>query len=58
MDGFHGCYWRFDLGSGDGKRVPIPEEVLRRYLGGVGLGTWLLHREAPVGVPRLNVFAK
>jgi aldehyde:ferredoxin oxidoreductase len=33
--------------------MPIPESVLRRYLGGVGLGSWLLHREAPVSVDPL-----
>jgi len=53
MRGFHGRYWRFDLGSGRGERLPLPEPILRRYLGGVGLGTWLLHREAPPGVDPL-----
>ena len=53
MHGFHGRYWRFDLGSGRGEYVPLPEDVLRRYLGGVGLGAWLLHREAPPGVDPL-----
>ncbi|HEB89061.1 MAG TPA: aldehyde:ferredoxin oxidoreductase, partial [Deltaproteobacteria bacterium] len=53
MDGFHGCYWRFDLGLGEGERIPIPDSILRRTLGGVGLGTWLLHREAPRGVDPL-----
>ena len=33
--GFHGRYWRFDLGRGRGERVPIPTEVLRAYRGGV-----------------------
>jgi aldehyde:ferredoxin oxidoreductase len=51
--GFHGCYLRFDLAAGRGTRVPIPESTLRRYLGGVGLGTWILHREAPPGVDPL-----
>ena len=50
MHGFHGRYWRFDLSTGRGEMVPIEERVLRRYLGGVGLGAWLLHREAPPGV--------
>lgn len=50
MYGFHGKYWRFDLSSGCGERIPIPQSVLRSYLGGVGLGSWLLHREAPRGV--------
>ncbi|HEY5657662.1 MAG TPA: aldehyde ferredoxin oxidoreductase family protein [Myxococcota bacterium] len=53
MYGFHGRYWRFDLGSGRGEYVPLPESVLRRHLGGVGLGAWLLHREAPPGVDPL-----
>ena len=34
--------------------MPIPEEVLRAYLGGVGLGTWLMHRLAPAGVDPLS----
>jgi len=50
VHGFHGAYLRFDLTSGRAQRIPIPTRVLRAYLGGVGLGTWLLHREAPVGV--------
>jgi len=53
VHGFHGRYWRYDLGRGQGALVPIPAEVLRRYLGGVGLGAWLLHREAPPGVDAL-----
>jgi len=51
--GFHGRYARIDLGTGRIERVPIAESVLRRYLGGVGLGAWLLHRESPVGVDAL-----
>ena len=50
MHGFHGRYLRFDLSTGRGEHLPLPEAVLRRYLGGVGLGAWLLHREAPAGV--------
>jgi len=53
MHGFHGRYWRFDLSSGCGEYISLPEEVLRRYLGGVGLGAWLLFREAPAGVDPL-----
>jgi len=47
--GFHGRYWRYDLGSGSGESIAIPEAVLRRYLGGVGLGAWLLEREGRAG---------
>ena len=53
MYGFFGSYWRFDLGRGTGRRIPIEASVLRRTLGGVGLGSWLLHRESPPGVDPL-----
>jgi aldehyde:ferredoxin oxidoreductase len=53
VHGFHGRYWRYDLSSGRGETLPLPESVLRRYLGGVGLGAWLLQREAPAGVEPL-----
>jgi len=53
VHGFHGRYWRFDLSAGRGEYVALPESVLRRYLGGVGLGAWLLEREAPRGVDPL-----
>jgi aldehyde:ferredoxin oxidoreductase len=53
VDGYHGCYWRFDLGLARGERVAIPDTVLRSYIGGAGLGSWLLHREAPLGVDAL-----
>ena len=47
MFGFHGACWRFDCTTGRGEREALPERVLRAYLGGVGLGSWLLAREAP-----------
>jgi len=52
--GYHGRYLRIDAGRGLAEFVPLPEDVLRHYLGGVGLGTWLLHREAPAGVDPLD----
>src|SRR5438105_8809384 len=53
MHGYHGCYLRIDVGSGTSQRVPLLESVLRRFIGGAGLGTWLLYREAPPGVDPL-----
>lgn len=53
MFGYHGRYLRVDLTSGFSAWMPLPEEVLRRFVGGVGLGTWILHREAPPGVEPL-----
>ena len=40
--GFHGCYLRIDVSSGRAARLPLPESVLRHYLGGSGLGARLL----------------
>ncbi|MFC5994711.1 aldehyde ferredoxin oxidoreductase family protein [Pseudonocardia hispaniensis] len=34
--------------------IPLKDRVLRAYLGGVGLGTWLLHRLAPSGADPLT----
>ncbi len=53
MHGYHGAYLRYDLGARRGERVALPESVLRRYLGGVGLGSWILLRETPAGVDPL-----
>jgi aldehyde:ferredoxin oxidoreductase len=54
MFGYHGCYLRVDLANGHGEYVPLREDVLRRFVGGVGLGAHLLHREGPAGVDPLD----
>lgn len=43
--GYHGRYLKIDVASGRAECVPIPETVLRQFIGGVGLGTWLLLEE-------------
>jgi len=43
--GRHGAYLRVDLKTGAATPVPIPDDVARAYLGGVGLGTWICLRE-------------
>jgi len=53
MHGYHGRYLRVNLTTGVGEWLPLAEEVLRRFLGGAGLGAYLLHREAPAGVDPL-----
>src|SRR5438105_8795108 len=53
MFGYHGRYLRIDLTQGSSSWMPLPEEVLRRFLGGVGLATYLMHREAPPGIDPL-----
>jgi aldehyde:ferredoxin oxidoreductase len=54
MFGYHGRYLRVDLTEGSCEWRPLSADALRRYLGGVGLATYLLHREAPVGVDPLS----
>jgi len=43
--GYHGCYLRIDVSDGRVDRIPIPETVLRQFVGGSGLGAWLLLEE-------------
>src|SRR6202163_2054241 len=43
--GYHGCYLRIDVSRGSVDRMPLPETVLRQFLGGSGLGAWLLLEE-------------
>ena len=49
--GYHGAYLKVDVSSGTGERVELPEEVLRQFLGGTGLGTWLM---LSLGAPLLD----
>lgn len=44
--GYHGCYLRIDASNGSVARVPIADSVLREFLGGSGLGAWLLMEES------------
>lgn len=53
MFGYHGRYLRIDLSTGTSTWWPLAEDVLRRFIGGVGLATWLLHHEAHAGVDPL-----
>jgi aldehyde:ferredoxin oxidoreductase len=50
MFGYHGRYLRINLTSGASEWLAMSCDVLRRFVGGVGLATWLLHREGPPGV--------
>jgi aldehyde:ferredoxin oxidoreductase len=42
-----------DVTDGSAVELALDEETLRRYVGGVGLGTYLMHRLAPRGVDAL-----
>ena len=53
--GYFGRALVVDVGDGSSRVLQLPARILRDYLGGVGLGTWLLHELAPVGVdPRAS----
>ena len=43
-----------DLTQGTWSEESIPDEVYRKYLGGHGLGAWLLYREIPAGTDPLG----
>ncbi len=43
--GYHGCYLRVDLSEGTGESVSLDGDVLRRFIGGSGLGVYLLLKE-------------
>jgi aldehyde:ferredoxin oxidoreductase len=45
MHAYHGRYLRVDLADGVGRWVDLDSATLRHYLGGVGLGVWILGRE-------------
>src|SRR5262245_6724173 len=53
MFAYHARYLRVDLSDGSATWVPLAEDVLRRFVGGVGLATYLMHRVAPAGVEPL-----
>jgi aldehyde:ferredoxin oxidoreductase len=54
VGGYHARVLRIDATSGAAEVAPIAEGDLRRVVGGVGLGTWLLLRESPAGADPLS----
>src|SRR5215211_7118047 len=52
--GYFGRALVFDLADGSAEQLPLPDDVLRGYIGGAGLGAWLMHRLAPAGVDPLG----
>jgi aldehyde:ferredoxin oxidoreductase len=43
--GYHGRYLRIDVSRGSGEYVSLKDTVLRQFIGGSGLGVWLLLQE-------------
>jgi aldehyde:ferredoxin oxidoreductase len=57
VGGYAGRALIVDVSGPDAMTLPLDERVLRAYLGGVGLGAWLLHRLAPTRVDPLSAQA-
>ncbi len=51
--GYFGRALVVDAGSASARTLPLPDEVLRAYVGGAGLGAWLMHELGPPGVDPL-----
>ena len=49
--GYRGAALVVDLTTGEHRWDPIPQRVLRATIGGIGLGTWLLHQ---YGAPEVD----
>ena len=49
--GYRGAALVVDLTTGEHRWDPIPDRVLRATIGGIGLGTWLLHQ---YGAPEVD----
>src|SRR5262249_32935374 len=54
MFGYHGRYLRIGAHPGETDLVALDEATLRDFLGGVGLGTWILAHENPSGADPLG----
>ena len=55
--GYFGRALVVDLADASAEVLPLDDDVLRGYVGGAGLGTWLMHRLAPPGVDPLGAEA-
>ena len=51
--GYFGRALVVDAGTGTADTLPLPDQLLRAYIGGAGLGAWLMHRLGPPGVDPL-----
>ncbi len=47
--GYHGRYLHVDLTTGWHNAIELPPDVLRQFIGGTGLGTWLLQQHTDDG---------
>ncbi len=54
MQGYFGRVLIVDLASGEGRYEPLADDVLERFVGGIGLGAYLLYRHCPAGADPLG----
>ena len=54
LNGYHGCYLRIDVSTGLAERISLKKSVLRDFIGGAGLGTWLLLHEQAAALDPLS----
>jgi aldehyde:ferredoxin oxidoreductase len=52
--GYFGRALVVDASAATAEALQLPDEVLRAYIGGAGLGVWLLHTLGPAGVDPLG----
>src|SRR6516225_491688 len=52
--GYFGRALVVDAGAGTSQTLELPDDLLRAYVGGAGLGAWLMHRLAPPQVDPLS----
>ncbi|MDX6590949.1 MAG: aldehyde:ferredoxin oxidoreductase [Gaiellales bacterium] len=57
IGGGFGRYLRVDLDTGTAEGMPIPDAVRRGFIGGAGLGAWILTTAEPEGDPIAFVFS-
>jgi len=55
--GYFGRALVVDASAGTSDVLPLPDELLRAYIGGAGLGAWLMHHLGPPGVDPLDARA-
>ena len=54
MLGYHGAYLVVDLTHESVRWEPLSESILRRFIGGIGLGTYLLYEYCPPQIDPLH----
>ncbi len=54
MRGYFGRALIVDLSTGTGRYEPLLDDILERFIGGVGLGAYLLYRHCPPGADPLG----